>query len=99
MGLFVIPEELVFLYEGSHGELYRCVEFVFICEYIGDMGQMEQNCGELIEVKWLDIETLLEQPLFPATLRGQIMRFHSGASYTTYLDVRGTADERYVETI
>ena len=99
LGLFVIPEELVFLYESVRGDLYRCVEFVFVCEYIGDMGQMEQHCGELIEGKWLDIETLLEQPLYPAALRGQIMRFHSGGSYTTYLDFKGTADERYRDNI
>ena len=99
LGVFVVPEELVFLYEGPHGGVFHCVEFVFMCEYIGGRGQMEQDCGELIETKWLDSETLLEQPLYPATLRGQIMRFHSGVSYTTYLDFKGTADERYIESI
>ena len=93
IGLVIVPEELSFVYEGIHGERFHRVVFVFICRCIGDA----EPCGaDLIPTEWLDIDTLLDRPLYPTMLRGQIRCLFSGTTHSIYLGSKGTSDSIYI---
>jgi 8-oxo-dGTP pyrophosphatase MutT (NUDIX family) len=86
LGIEINPKELVFVIEGAHGEDFHRVDLVFLCEYIKEIGNAELHSDQnQIGYDWLDIETLLAQPLYPSKLRRQIMKLYHGEKCQTYL--------------
>jgi len=85
-GILAECKELIFVIEGLHGEKFHRVDLVFLCEYIGDIPNVELH-GDTnqIDYGWLDISTLNTQPLYPSKLRRQIMNYYEGKPYLVYL--------------
>lgn len=85
-GLIVEPKSLEFVIEGVTGEAFHRIDLVFLCEYIGEIpnAQITQDMNQ-VGFDWLQIESLLEQPLYPSRLRQQIMNLHFGNETTVYL--------------
>ena len=94
LGMIIVPEDLVFVYEGVHGERYHRVDFVFLCRYIGDA---ECCGGELIETAWLDSDTLTRQPFYPSKLRKEIRGLLYRAIHRTYLGSKDASDAIYID--
>lgn len=86
MGLMVEPQELVFVVEGIQGEAFHRVDLVFLCEYIGEIENAVLH-GDTNQAgyEWLDIQTLMNQPLYPSKLRRQIKNLYYGEKYKVYL--------------
>ena len=86
LGIDIIPKELVFVIEGVHGENFHRVDLVFLCEYVKEIdGVILHGDRNQIGYDWLDIETILAQPLYPSKLRKQIINLYRGEKYITYL--------------
>jgi len=98
LGIEIIPKELVFVIEGVHGERFHRVDLVFLCEYVGEIpdavlhGDTNQTGYE-----WLDIETLISQPLYPSKLRRQIINLYHGEKYKNYLGNEEAGDPECLE--
>jgi hypothetical protein len=86
LGIMVHPKELAFVIEGVNGEPFHRVDLVFLCEYAGEIPNAVLH-GDTNQAgyDWLDIETLLSQPLYPSKLRRQIIHLYHGEKYKTYL--------------
>ncbi|WP_028560157.1 NUDIX domain-containing protein [Paenibacillus pinihumi] len=86
LGIDVCPQSLAFVIEGAQGEAFHRVDFVFVCEYIGEIsGAILQGDTNQAGYVWLDIKTLNKQPLYPSKLRRAIMRLHQGERTGVYL--------------
>lgn len=98
LGIEIIPQELVFVIESVHGERFHRVDLVFLCEYVGEIldavlhGDTNQTGYD-----WLDIETLISQPLYPSKLRRQIINLYHGEKYKTYLGNEEAGDSECLE--
>lgn len=98
LGMEVIPRELVFVVEGIHGERFHRVDLVFLCDYAWEMeGAVLHGDTNQAGHDWLDIETLLSQPLYPSRLRRQIIRLYHGEKYKTYLGNEEAGDPECLE--
>ncbi len=85
-GIEVTAKELVFVIEGVHGEAFHRVDFVFLCEYIGELPNAASHKDHnQTGCEWLDIKTLNHSRLYPSKLRRQIMNLYEGKPYTVYL--------------
>ncbi|SHO51608.1 NUDIX domain-containing protein [Anaerocolumna xylanovorans] len=86
MGFMVEPKELAFVVEEVHGETFHRVDLIFLCDYIGEIEDAVLH-GDTNQAgyDWLDIQTLITQPLYPSKLRRQIMNFYYGDKYKVYL--------------
>jgi ADP-ribose pyrophosphatase YjhB (NUDIX family) len=98
LGIEVIPKELVFVIEGVHGEWFHRVDLVFLCEYVGEIPDAVLH-GDTNQTgyDWLDIETLISQPLYPSKLRRQIINIYHGEKYKTYLGNEEAGDSECLE--
>ena len=86
LGLQVNCKELLFVVEGVHGESFHRVDLVFLCEYVGEIENAVLHADtNQVAVEWLDIATLLSQPLYPSKLRRQIMNVYQGKPHRVYL--------------
>ncbi|MBE5782830.1 MAG: NUDIX domain-containing protein [Clostridiales bacterium] len=86
LGIKVACKELLFVVEGVHGERFHRVDLVFLCDYIGAVPDARLHSDtHQVGVDWLDIDTLLHQPLYPSRLRRQIMNYYQGKPCKTYL--------------
>jgi len=85
-GIDINPVSLAFVIEGVHGEAFHRVDFVFLCKYIG-LSDHPVLHGDKNQVgyEWLDIENLMNQPLYPSKLRKQIIRLINGEETNVYL--------------
>lgn len=98
LGIEIIPKELVFVIEGVHGENFHRVDLVFLCEYIGEIpGAALQGDTNQTGYDWLDIETLISQPLYPSKLRRQIINLYHGEKYKIYLGNEEAGDPECLE--
>lgn len=98
LGIKVIPKELVFVIEGVHGEQFHRIDLVFLCEYVGEIPDATLH-GDTNQIgyDWLDIETLISQPLYPSKLRRQIINLYHGEKYKTYLGNEEVGDPECLE--
>lgn len=93
MGILAECKELLFVVEGLHGEKFHRVDFVFLCEYIGEIPNAVINRDtNQIGYDWLDISTLNIQPLYPSKLRRQIMNYYESKPYQVYLGNEDSGD-------
>ncbi len=98
LGLEIIPKEVVFVIEGIHGERFHRVDVVFLCEYVREIPDAVLH-GDTNQIgyDWLDIETLISQPLYPSKLRRQIIKLYHGEKYKTYLGNEEVGDSECLE--
>ncbi len=98
LGIEIIPKELVFVIEGVHGERFHRVDLVFLCEYVGEIPDAVLH-GDTNQTgyDWLDIKTLISQPLYPSKLRRQIMNLYQGEKYKIYLGNEEAGDPECLE--
>ncbi|MBJ6360725.1 NUDIX domain-containing protein [Paenibacillus sp. GCM10012307] len=93
LGIDIRPQSLAFIIEGAHDEDFHRVDFIFLCEYIGEIsGAVLQGDTNQIGYAWLDIDTLNKQSLFPSKLRRAIMRLHESGRTDVYLGNEGIGD-------
>ena len=86
LGIEVICKELLFVVEGVHGESFHRVDLVFGCEYVGEIPNAVRHTDtNQVGVEWLDISSLILQPLYPSRLRRQIMNVYEGKPHRVYL--------------
>lgn len=86
MGIEIITKSLEFVIEGVHGEAFHRVDLIFLCEYVGLInGAVLHGDTNQVGYEWLDIENLLEKPLYPSKLRRQIMKLYHGEKTDVYL--------------
>ena len=98
LGIKVKCKELLFVVEGVHGERFHRVDLVFFCEYLMDVPDAVLHSDtNQAGVDWLDIDTLLHQPLYPSRLRRQIMNYHYGKPYKSYLGNEEAGDPECLE--
>ncbi len=84
-GLTVEPKSLLFIREGFGKESHR-IEFMFICDVIGDAEEDKLLYDEnQIGTKWLSIDNILHEELYPADMRNIIKRHFLGKSNDIYL--------------
>ncbi len=96
LGIDVIPKELVFVVEGIHGERYHRVDLVFLCDYVSKIeGAVLHSDTHQIGYDWLDIDTLLSQPLYPSKLRKQIINLYHGEKHKIYLGNEEPGDPEF----
>ena len=97
-GIEVTAKELVFVIEDVHGEPFHRVDFVFLCEYIGELpnaaSHKEHN---QTGCEWLDIKTLTRSKLYPSKLRRQITNLYEGKPYKVYLGNEEVGDSECSE--
>lgn len=98
VGLQVEVKDLVFAIEGLHGEKFRRVDLVFLCEYKETIeNAILQGDTNQVGYDWLDIKTLNTAPLYPSKLRRQIMNLHEGKAYRVYLGNEEIGDPEITE--
>ncbi|MFS0868623.1 NUDIX domain-containing protein [Paenibacillus xylanilyticus] len=86
IGVEVEPLSLEFVIEGVYGEAFHRVDLVFLCEYVGlTDNSMLQGDENQIGYEWLDVENIMNQPLYPSKLRKQILRLFKGEKTDMYL--------------
>ncbi|MBU3113655.1 NUDIX domain-containing protein [Clostridium lacusfryxellense] len=86
MGIVVEPKSLLFVVEGLHGESFHRVDLVFLCNYIREIKNAEIH-GDKNQTgfKWLSIENLMNEPLYPSKLRLQIIHLFNNEKTEVYL--------------
>ena len=68
------------------GESFHRVDLVFLCDYIGEIENAKINEDKnQIGFKWLSIENLMNEPLYPSKLRSQIIRLFNNEKTDVYL--------------
>lgn len=93
LGINVRCGELLFVIEGLHGEKFHRVDMVFACEYVDEIPDAQLH-GDTNQVgaEWLEISRLNTLPLYPSKLRRQIMNYHEGKPFRTYLGNENAGD-------
>lgn len=86
MGILVEPKSLVFVVEGVHGESFHRIDLVFLCDYIGNIDNVEIQVDiNQIGFEWISIDNLLKEPLYPSKLRPQIINLFYNRKTEVYL--------------
>jgi 8-oxo-dGTP pyrophosphatase MutT (NUDIX family) len=82
----VEPKSLEFVIEGVQGESFHRVDLVFLCDFIKEIpGAVITGDHNQVGYDWLEIENLMEEPLYPSKLRRQIMNLYYGQKPQVYL--------------
>jgi len=93
-GYDIEPKEIMFNRETFEGEEKHRVEFMVLCEI---KGELENNTFEYDEfqvgTKWLNIDNISAEPLYPLELRLLIKNFYLGKSGDVY---QGVMNQRSV---
>ncbi len=98
LGIDVKVNELVFVIEGLHAEIFHRVDLVFLCDYIGEIkNAVIHGDANQVGYEWLDIKTLNHSPLYPSKLRRQIMNLYEGKEYKVYLGNEEIGDPEVVD--
>ena len=98
LGLQVEVKDLAFVIEGVHGENFHRVDFVFLCEYKGEIeNAILHSDTNQVGYDWLDIKTLNTASLYPSKLRRQIMNLYEGKEYRVYLGNEEIGDPEVTE--
>ncbi len=83
-GYNVEPKSLLFIREGFKEESHR-IEFMFICDIVGEKStELEYDVNQ-IGTKWISIDNILHEELYPADMRNIIKRHFLGKSNDIYL--------------
>ncbi len=83
-GYDVEPKSLLFIREGFKKESHR-IEFMFICDIVGESkDKMEYDVNQ-IGAKWISIDNILHEELYPVDMRNIIKRHFLGKSNEIYL--------------
>ncbi len=98
VGIKVAAKELAFVIEGVHGEDFHRVDFVFLCEYLGEVpdAALHKDTNQ-VGYDWLDIQTLNQSKLYPSKLRRQIMNLYEGKPFQVYLGNEEVGDPECLE--
>ncbi len=83
-GYSVEPKSLLFIREGFNEETHR-IEFMFICNIVGEKVEPTECDANQIGVKWISIDNILHEELYPADMRNIIKRHFLGKSNDIYL--------------
>ncbi|MBO5870419.1 MAG: NUDIX domain-containing protein [Clostridia bacterium] len=84
-GYTVEPKSLLFIREGFNGDSHR-IEFMFICDIVSE----KENDKLLYDVnqigtKWISIDNILHEELYPVDMRNIIKRHFLGKNSEIYL--------------
>ena len=84
-GYQVEPKSLLFIREGFNEERHR-IEFMFICDIVGeqDESKLKYDTNQ-VGIKWLFIDNITHEELYPAEMRGIIKRHFLGKHNEIYL--------------
>ena len=81
-----------------NGENFHRVDFVFLCEYKGEIENVILHSDtNQVGYEWLDIKTLNTATLYPSKLRRQIMNLYEGKEYKVYLGNEEIGDPEVTE--
>lgn len=83
-GFTVEPKSLLFIREGFNEKSHR-IEFMFICETVGEKEDELKPDSNQIGTKWISIDNILHEELYPADMRNIIKRHFLGKSNEIYL--------------
>ena len=84
-GLLVEPESLLFIREGFKEEEHR-IEFMFVCKVVGEADESELEFDpNQIGIKWLSVDNILHEELYPVDMRNIIKQYFLGKSNAIYL--------------
>lgn len=84
-GYTVEPKSLLFIREGFNEESHR-IEFMFICDIVGEKEEDKQLYDEhQIGTKWISIDNILHEELYPIDMRNVIKRHFLGKKNDIYL--------------
>ena len=90
----VEPISLNFIVEGLHGESFHRVDLIFLCQYLGEATECASHYDmKQVGTAWLDVENLMNEPLYPSVLREQIIKLYRQEPTQVYL-----GDESMEET-
>lgn len=87
-GVEVSCQDLIFVMEGSQGENYHRIDFIFSCEYISEGGMPTPTDEDIVGYEWIAIEDIPNAPLYPSVLRKQIIDVCEGGEYKRYIGVK-----------
>ncbi len=83
-GYDIQPKSLLFIREGFKEESHR-IEFMFICDIVGEKStELEYDVNQ-IGTKWISIDNILHEELYPVDMRNIIKRHFLGKSNDIYL--------------
>ena len=83
-GLKVEPQSLLFIREGFKGDSHR-IELMFVCKVLGKTDKkLEYDDGQ-VGIKWLSIDNILHEELYPSDMRNIIKQYFLGKSNAIYL--------------
>ncbi len=94
-GYDVNPIELLFIRETfeEDGETHR-VEFMVLCEIVAEVSDNKFQYDEYqVGTKWINIDNISEEPLYPVELRKLIKNFYLGKRGDVY---QGVMNQRSV---
>ena len=94
-GYDVNPIELLFIRETfeENGETHR-VEFMVLCEIVAEVSDNKFQYDEYqVGTKWINIDNISEEPLYPVELRKLIKNFYLGKRGDVY---QGVMNQRSV---
>ena len=93
-GLIVEPKSLLFILEDFKEETHR-IEFMFVCGVVGkDENKLDYD-DDQIGTKWISIDNILHEELYPAEMRNVIKQYFLGKNREIYLGkARHAEDER-----
>lgn len=84
-GYTVEPKSLLFIREGFNGESHR-IEFMFICDIVSELEKDKLLYDEnQIGTKWISIDNILHEELYPVDMRNIIKRHFLGKNNEIYL--------------
>ena len=84
-GLSVEPISLLFIREGFKEETHR-IEFMFVCKVLGEIKDPKLDYDDhQVGVKWLPIDNILHEELYPVDMRNIIKQYYLGKSNAIYL--------------
>ncbi len=85
-GILIEPKSLKFVVEGLDGEPFHRVDLVFLCEYIGEIKNIEiQGDRNQVGLEWIAIDNLKTVLFYPSKLREPIIRFYHNEETEVYL--------------
>lgn len=93
-GYVVEPKEIMFIRETFEGEEKHRVEFMVRCETVGEIENNEFKYDDYqVGTKWLNIDNISAEPLYPLEIRRLIKNFYLGKSDDVY---QGVMNQRSV---
>lgn len=83
-GYDVEPQSLLFIREGFSENSHR-IEFMFVCNTIGEKTEPTELDVHQVGTKWISIDNIMQEPLYPEEMRGVIKNYFLGKQSPIYL--------------